>query len=905
MRQNNIDMLQDTLKILKKGYYTVNGHKVDLKLSRKEMEEAHVFLPEDIKKISQFKDFNHCSILGRCGYGCENEDSFTLARRRLEQTAILRAKDDKPILVLNLANAVSPGGGVRHGAKAQEEDLCRKSSLLLSLESENARAYYEYNRALHSNMGSDAVIINPHVEIIKDEKGNLLEDSVVVAVMTCAAPNLIYGMEGLSRQEYEAMMYGRITGMLKVAARFGYRFLVLGAFGCGAFRNDPRVVSDLFYKALKEFDFDGMKEKDMFRRIDFAVMDHSEDQHNFNEFSRNFTNFYRDEDEEDTRRALKKMKENEVKLDQIRGSMIGGAIGDALGYAIEFASEDVIFNKYGPEGITDYELSGGKARISDDTQKTLFTANGILVGETRLCMRGIGGIPHAYVSEAYQDWLKTQYSDIETVNKYERYTKKGGYSWLLDVPELYAQRAPGGTCLSALEARAQMDYTDDYIHSPINNSKGRGGVMRIAPLALKYKYFFNQNDLDMEAAQLAAITHSHSLGYMPAAVVCDIISSILWAYPEKKKTLKELVLAARDTAKELFKDDPNLPALTDIIDRAVQLSENDAPDLENIHALGEGWVAEEAMAIAIYCALKYQDDFSKAIIVSVNHKGDSDSTGAITGNILGAMVGYDAIEEKWKKNLELHDVILEIADDLCHGCQMSEYSHYNDPAWASKYMRMHRYVDPEKKKMESQKESDTAAPSETRIGIIKGDITKVRDVEAIVNAANRSLLGGGGVDGAIHRAAGPRLLEECKTLHGCNTGEAKLTSAYNLPCKYVIHTVGPVWNGGKYREAELLANCYKNSLRVAVKNGIRSVAFPSISTGVYSYPVEEAAQIAINTVNEFIEDHPDAFDLVGWVLFDQRTYNAYENALNQMTASKIVHSPALDEINRVLRDGLV
>ena len=325
-------------------------------------------------------------------------------------------------------------------------------------------------------------------------------------------------------------------------------------------------------------------------------------QNNFNEFSRNFTNFYRDEDEEDTKRALKKMKETKVKLDQIRGSMIGGAIGDALGYAIEFAQEDVIFGKYGPDGITSYELVGGKARISDDTQMTLFTANGILVGETRLAMRGIGGIPHAYVPNAYQDWLKTQYSDIKTVNQYERYTKEGGYSWLLDVPELYARRAPGNTCLSALEMRAQMDHTDDYIHSPVNHSKGCGGVMRIAPLALKYKYFLNQNDLDMEAAQLAAITHSHSLGYMPAAVVCDIICSVLWSYPEK--SLKELVLAAKETAKELFKDDPNLPALTDIIDRAVQFSENDASDLENIHALGEGWIAEEAMAIAIYCALK-------------------------------------------------------------------------------------------------------------------------------------------------------------------------------------------------------------------------------------------------------------------------------------------------------------
>ena len=164
----------------------------------------------------------------------------------------------------------------------------------------------------------------------------------------------------------------------------------------------------------------------------------------------------------------------------------------------------------------------------------------------------------------------------------------------------------------------------------------------------------------------------------------------------------------------------------------------------------------------------------------------------------------------------------------------------------------------------------------------QGDITRVSDVDAIVNAANKSLLGGGGVDGAIHRAAGPELLEECRTLHGCDTGDAKVTKAYDLPCKYVIHTVGPVWGGGSRGEAELLANCYKNSLRVAIENGIRSVAFPSISTGAYRFPLEEAAQIAVSTVRVFAEEHPDKLDLVEWILFDKRTFDAYEKALKDL-----------------------
>lgn len=166
-----------------------------------------------------------------------------------------------------------------------------------------------------------------------------------------------------------------------------------------------------------------------------------------------------------------------------------------------------------------------------------------------------------------------------------------------------------------------------------------------------------------------------------------------------------------------------------------------------------------------------------------------------------------------------------------------------------------------------------------KIQTVQGDITKQTDVEAIVNAANTSLLGGGGVDGAIHRAAGPELLKECRTLHGCNTGEAKITDAYNLPCKYVIHTVGPIYCGGNHGEAKLLANAYHNSMQAALECGIRTVAFPSISTGVYSYPLEEAAEIAVKTVKAFYTEHQEAFDYVRFVLFDDRTRKVYDDAL--------------------------
>lgn len=163
------------------------------------------------------------------------------------------------------------------------------------------------------------------------------------------------------------------------------------------------------------------------------------------------------------------------------------------------------------------------------------------------------------------------------------------------------------------------------------------------------------------------------------------------------------------------------------------------------------------------------------------------------------------------------------------------------------------------------------------IELVQGDITKL-EVDAIVNAANRSLLGGGGVDGAIHRAAGPELLEECKGLNGCETGQAKITEGYQLPAKHVIHTVGPVWSGGNRNEAKLLESCYISSLDLARKQGLRSIAFPNISTGVYHFPKELAADIAINTAKEYLKKHGHPEQLI-FVCFDDENYRLYSERL--------------------------
>ena len=163
---------------------------------------------------------------------------------------------------------------------------------------------------------------------------------------------------------------------------------------------------------------------------------------------------------------------------------------------------------------------------------------------------------------------------------------------------------------------------------------------------------------------------------------------------------------------------------------------------------------------------------------------------------------------------------------------------------------------------------------DSRIEVLKGDITKLK-VDAIVNAANTTLLGGGGVDGAIHRAAGPKLLEECRTLSGCPTGQAKITKGYNLPAKYIIHTVGPVWQGGNNREDELLANCYRNSLNLATDNGIKTIAFPSISTGAYGFPFERAVNIALTTSNEFLSND-SGLERIIFVCFSDKDYSIFQ-----------------------------
>lgn len=375
--------------------------------------------------------------------------------------------------------------------------------------------------------------------------------------------------------------------------------------------------------------------------------------------------------------ASQKQQTHSACCDKIRGCLLGGAAGDALGYPVEFLSWHSIKNRYGREGIQRYhaDMETGFALISDDTQMTLFTANGLLLWETGEALGGHADAPFRCIHRTYLDWLATQTGDAEGANR---------VSWLLDIPELHSRRAPGGTCLSAL--RSGRCGT---VESPINDSKGCGGIMRAAPAGLFYSPDRSGADRAAAArigAEAAAITHGHSLGYIPAAVLAHLVNVAVYGGCPRGDTLPDAIEDAMDTAERLFGRDRHWGELRTLVDRAEALAENGAADPDNIEELGGGWVAEETLAISVYCALRYQDDFSKGLIAAVNHSGDSDSTGAVTGNILGAWLGCGAIEDRWTHTLELRKVLLEMADDLCCGCPLDASHRSCDPLWVKKYV---------------------------------------------------------------------------------------------------------------------------------------------------------------------------------------------------------------------------
>jgi ADP-ribosylglycohydrolase len=336
-------------------------------------------------------------------------------------------------------------------------------------------------------------------------------------------------------------------------------------------------------------------------------------------------------------------------MDRIRGSLIGGAAGDALGYPVEFMGSGEILVRYGREGITRFELDhSGFALVSDDTQMTLFTANGLLNARKQ-------GISLKYgIARAYIEWYLTQ-----TGQRSPNFKE----CWISDIPELNHRRAPGTTCMSSL---SDLFYGKD----PYNNSKGCGGVMRIAPIPLYAAV--NGRMTVQEAALLAGdaagITHQHPLGFIPAALAAYIIYRLALDERPARQLLEKYICDGMASIATLYPQHAAaVKYMGELCDKAVSLANGTGPDMANVESLGGGWVGDEALAIALYCAVKHFDSFEKAMIAAVNHSGDSDSTGAVCGNILGAAIGYEAIPQFFKDDLEMHDLILHIADDLYRG----------------------------------------------------------------------------------------------------------------------------------------------------------------------------------------------------------------------------------------------
>lgn len=358
--------------------------------------------------------------------------------------------------------------------------------------------------------------------------------------------------------------------------------------------------------------------------------------------------------------------------DRIRGSLIGGAIGDALGYQIEFERGVV------PKQTRRFSSNVGT--ISDDTQMTLFTACGLLWRQTRWYLRGIAMLPHEAIYLAYLDWLGTQ----------QRTEKHTPVAWIKDIPELNVVRDPGMTCLSSLNAPKA-----GTLGEPINNSKGCGGVMRIAPIALS----LYEDAVGEVAAKSCALTHGHPLAILSAYALSYIIYYALADYPIEKAVkiaiekmdnwVGEGVDKSQKLIKLRYKNEKT--EITKLFNKAIYLAKSNFEDQEAIRQLGEGWVAEEAVAIAIYCVIKHHNNFEDAVVAAANHDGDSDSTAAIVGNIIGAKLGYEKIPNYYKDNVELKSIILELADDLTTGVPVDEKSgDITDEKWLNKYFYLDR-----------------------------------------------------------------------------------------------------------------------------------------------------------------------------------------------------------------------
>ena len=320
------------------------------------------------------------------------------------------------------------------------------------------------------------------------------------------------------------------------------------------------------------------------------------------------------------------MKYN-LNIDQLAGCLLGGALGDALGYPVEFEKVSQMSQDHDFDKIVD------KLIVSDDTQMTLFTANALLLdGNLRI-----------NTWNCYQDWLETQFKQGKSELSHRP------ISWLMEYPEMYASREPGRTCLMTLMRGIPGD-----LNEPINQSKGCGALMRVAPLA-----FIDREDLYLVAIENSALTHGHQMSHIASAALVSLLR-----YISEGETLCDSVSLMRQDIKRIFMGSLEVKVFDDLLQQAIFASEKDFDDMEIISRLGEGWVAEETLAIALYCSLKYSNDLKKALRAVVFHDGDSDSTGSVTGQILGTLLGAKKLPQEEIKRLDLLEPLMKMIERL-------------------------------------------------------------------------------------------------------------------------------------------------------------------------------------------------------------------------------------------------
>ncbi len=347
------------------------------------------------------------------------------------------------------------------------------------------------------------------------------------------------------------------------------------------------------------------------------------------------------------------------RIDRFRGCLMGGAIGDALGAPVEFMSRDQILKSFGPEGITDFATAYGQlGAVTDDTQMSLFTGEGLLRAFVRTELRGIGPVYAPVVDYAYARWLITQ-GEAPGFGP-ATITQRSG--WLAAHSALFSRRAPGATCLSSLRERDRAGVPAQ------NNSKGCGGVMRVAPVGLFCAAQTDEYGPERDArtfqlgCELAGLTHGHVTGQLPAGYLAVLIAVLAAAGSWEDATDRAWTQLVRAPLHE---------ETSQLVGRALQGAGSQGGSWEFLASLGEGWIAEEALAMSLYCAasgmhtdIQIDDAVEAALLLAVNHDGDSDSTGSITGNILGAIVGEGGLPSRWRAAVELGPVVQELAEDL-------------------------------------------------------------------------------------------------------------------------------------------------------------------------------------------------------------------------------------------------